>query len=695
MSFAQYLKLLIESNRAVFETTNKSNEPEAEPETEPKEGKEEDEEKEKEEPSVEKPKESSEVGGELSDLFTVIKEKIGGDITDNDARNSSFQAIKQTLDGLDPDQLAKSEKPKELDELLKRIADAKNLPFLQAYLKNLRSNLNKIAIEKRKFKHGEDFKKFYNLKAREALAINRIYKLYTIFNYLSSQTDLDIETLTLASLREQGNRLRKQGEEESFVIKKIGRLDQGIEENEFEVEYKDDRSEKMIKADLGKLVKLDKDGVESQVDVNIAKKMQEAIKKLSKSSEEAIKKEVAESIEEDVNKIEELPDTEEGRESLEINWKPLIDALGNRAAYQPAIERKEKKAPVTIKPNCKKKMTIKNKLLTALRSCLLPRLQGGEVLDPGGDYFKLFKSLEKQNQVWIDFSIKTEMPDEAVRSSFNSGARQKESASESDQLMYLKVCSSWIKQYLESEVDCVLSEKEQTQITTKLENIVKEKEKEIRNYYISKDINMGNFKGIQLKPDLRLPLYTKIKLAVSEADRIAESPLRNVIKGLGQIAVGLLSGIEDRGNPQIAKKNADQNRAIFNGIMGIIRGGVSAVGGKQAGRDFDKGLEKVTQKLRLDAVGLTPYSKEEGPKFFKSAEGKTGRERPLREDMLSIADAGAPTVNPEVPGQIHQVPSTLPADVDPLFLAGPGKKEPKKKKIGKKVLSFSDFLKDR
>lgn len=677
MSFAEYLNQWIKSNNALFEASKGT----AEPETET---------------DADADKKEEEGASELSDLFTIVKEKIGGDIMDNDARNTSFQAIRQTLDSLDPEQLSKIERSKELSDLVKNMADSKNLPFLQAYLKNLRSNLNKIASEKKKFKHGDDFKKFYNIKARESLAINRIYKLYTIFNYLSSQTDLDIETMTLASIREQGSKLRKQGEEENFKITKIGGIDSDLEANEFEIEYEDERTEKLIKADLKKLVRLDEEGKESEVDVKVAKTMQDAIKKLSKSSEEAIKKEVAESLEEDSKKIEELPDTEEGRESLEINWKPLIDALGQRQANQPAIEKKEKTTPVTSKPNCKKKMMIKNKLLSALSSCLLPRLQGGEILPPGGDYFRLFKSLEKRNTVWMDFAIKKEMPDDGIRSRFNSGARSNESSSEADQLDYLKLCKSWITQYIESEEDCVLSERDQTQVMTKLANMVKEKEREIRNYYISKDINMGNFKGIQLKPDVRLPLYTRVKLAVSEEDRIAESPLRNILKGLGQLAAGLLSGIVDKGDPIVAKRNAEQNRAIFNGIMSIVRGGVTAVGGKQAGRDFDKGVEKVTKKLRTDAIGLKPYEKGEGAQFFKSAEGKTGRERTLREDMLSITDAGAPTINPEMPGQTHQVPGTLPTGTDPLFLAGPGKKPSKKKKtIGKKVLSFGDFLKGK
>lgn len=676
MSFAEYLNQWMKNN-ALFESKKDVT---AEPQTE-----------------EDKEKKESDETSEISSLFTIVKEKIGGDINNAQARTTSFDAIRQTLDNLDPDQLSNLDKIRELGVLVKKMTEAQKLPFLQAYLKNLRSNLNRISSEKRKFKHGEDFKKFYNLKARESVAINRIYKLYTIFNYLDKQPEGDLETNTLVSIREQGDQLRKKGEEKSFTISKIGGIDDGLETNEFEVEFEDGTTEKMLKEEIKNLIRVDEEGQEVEIDVKIAKTMKDVIAKLSKSTEDAIKKEVAESIEEDSKKIEEIPDTEEGRESLEINWKPLIDALGAREAVQPAIEKKEKTLPPPTKPNCKKKLVIKNKLMAALNSCLLPKIQGGEVIPPGGDYYKLFKTLEKQNPVWMEYSVKQEMPDGAIRSSFNAGPREKESASEEDQLSYLKLCKRWMVQYVESDVDCSLSEKEQTQTVTKIENMTKEKEREIRNYYLSKDINMGNFKGLQLKPDLRLPLYTRVKLAVSEEDRIAESPLRNVLKGLGQIAIGLLSGIQDRGNPEVARRNAAQNKAIFNGILNIVKGGVTAVGGKQAGRDFDKGVDKVTKTLRTDAAGLSKYGKDEGPKFFKSTEGKTGRERTLREDMLSIADSGAPVINPEAPGQTHQTPGSLPADTtDPLFLAGPGKKESKKKKkFGKKVMNFGDFLKGK
>jgi hypothetical protein len=101
---------------------------------------------------------------------------------------------------------------------------------------------------------------------------------------------------------------------------------------------------------------------------------------------------------------------------------------------------------------------------------------------------------------------------------------------------------------------------------------------------------------------------------------------------------------------------------------------------KQGGRDFEKGVEKVTNKMRLDAVGVTPYEKGEGPSFYKSAEKKTNEE---------AVPASAS------PGVTFQTPATLPSDnMDTFALAGPGKKI-KKKKIIKKVSTFSDFLKSK
>jgi hypothetical protein len=108
---------------------------------------------------------------------------------------------------------------------------------------------------------------------------------------------------------------------------------------------------------------------------------------------------------------------------------------------------------------------------------------------------------------------------------------------------------------------------------------------------------------------------------------------------------------------------------------------------------------KLTNKLRLDTVGLTPYKDNEGPKFFKTADGNTSNEA----IASNITEDGLMMVNPEgtggTPGQVFQTPNMLPSDMDPLSLAGPGKKKKKSTKnkimIGTKVANFKDFLKSK
>jgi hypothetical protein len=56
--------------------------------------------------------------------------------------------------------------------------------------------------------------------------------------------------------------------------------------------------------------------------------------------------------------------------------------------------------------------------------------------------------------------------------------------------------------YIQSEVDGELSKRDMDNAVTKIKSVIQEKEKEIKNYYLSKDFNMENFEGIQLKPNL-------------------------------------------------------------------------------------------------------------------------------------------------------------------------------------------------
>lgn len=377
--------------------------------------------------------------------------------------------------------------------------------------------------------------------------------------------------------------------------------------------------------------------------------------------------------------IDSLPETPEGAQKF-YEYKDLFELLGLTQFLKDALAAKEKKIVAKEKPESvstkRKKRIIDNRLIKGIQYAELPVISN-DIAEVPGDLFKMFKALEKQNSAWMDLALsKYVFTDSARAKEFDTTARQTESVKEEDQLAYLMACRSWSLSYIKGSVDGDLTEKEESNYVTKLGNISTEKEREIKNYYLSRDFNLGNFGGVQLTPEIRLPLYSKVKLPVTDEDRKKESPLRNILKGLGQIVTGLFGAIPDKGNEAVAKMARNRNLAIFNGLNAIVKGTVTVVGGKQAGRDYS---EKVAKLVPGKAV--------------------------VKEDMLSLGDApGVVVVNPESPGQVMQTPDSLPGNnMDIFSLAGPGKKitsTGKSKKKSKKkaakvnhiVSSFSDFM---
>ena len=615
---------------------------------------------------------------ELDELLNIIESGIGGETSDRTARTTSFESIEQVLQKVDILTLEKIKDNPDLQRVLLAMVAPGKVEWMGEYLTKSKKSLSALSSDKKKTDPSLNFEGYKRFILREADVKSRIYKMHLIFKYASDLPELDKETNLLLALKKLDVSLNTSTEADQPTIKihKIGSIDNTVETNEFEVIDSNGESRVMKKEELSDLLEKNPDIAEkAKAIANDSYKKK--LNKLVQRTEDTIRKEVAGSMRETEQVISNLPNDEKTMEKLQVDWKPLIDALGYSKFFSGPIKAKEKEITKNERPSLRKKNRIKEKLMSALSSALLPPMVNGEISDPGGDYYKLFKKLEGQNTAWLEAAIKEVLVDSARIAQFNNSARTAESALEENQLAYLQISSAWIIKYIESEVDGELSKRDTDNAIAKIKSITQQKEKEIKNYYLSKDFNMKNFKGIQLKPDLRLPLYQRVRLAVSEADRIAESPLKNLLKGLGQIAVGLFSTIPDRGDMALAKKNADQNRAVFNGLYSIIKGGVYGVS-KQGGRDFEKGVEKATNKMRLDAVGLTPYEKGEGPKFYKSAEKKTN------EEAAAIS-----------PGATFQTPDTLPSDnMDTFALAGPGKKT-KKKKIIKKVSTFNDFLKSK
>lgn len=360
--------------------------------------------------------------------------------------------------------------------------------------------------------------------------------------------------------------------------------------------------------------------------------------------------------------IEEDEDTEAKQERR----MELLNSLGVQEYINDELDRRGKSIKSSGKESTQYSR-IKNKntsrLIDALDVARLPNISNSEISAPG-DYYRLFKRLEKENSEWINRGLEVYVigaQNAARRSEFETRARNNESIYEEDQITYLNAVKSWIIEYIKNEKDGVLAEKTETNLRTRLENTVSTKEKEIKNYYLSRDFNLGNFGGIQLKPEIDLPLYQKVELAVSEKDRIRESPLRNILKSLGTVITSLAGAIPYKENPETVRVSAARNIAIMNAINSLARGAVSAVGGKQAAREYDKTLTKVF--------------------------GDRDKKKVTEDAVASTTSASVSS-----PGQDFQTPNAMiTGGMDTFSLAGPGKK--KRVKSTGNALSFSEFMK--
>ena len=411
-------------------------------------------------------------------------------------------------------------------------------------------------------------------------------------------------------------------------------------------------------------------------DEDTKKKMEE----IARVSKESLANSYAKIFNIQAKNIESIPETGEGADKLE-SLIELLSSLGVLSLVKEEAAKKKSRMPKEESLSTKKKKRISVRLLRAIAISQLPAISNQQI-DKPGDYFRLFKSLESQNPAWMDLSIEKYVFGGNAKevSDFNATARGTESATEENQINYLRANRSWILSYIKSDKDGTLTDKEENNYVSQLETTCTEKEKEIKNYYLSRDFNISNVSGIQIKPEIKLPLYSKVRLAVSESDRLKESPLRNIVGGALAIVGGLFSRIEDKVDSGALAASKARNEAIFKGISAIAKGTVTLVGGKQAGRDYEAGLEKISSKLNPERITL-------------SQDERKGR---VKEDMIATTDAtGYAPVNPEAPGQFMQTPNSMAGTMDTFSLLGPGKKSEAKKKsktAGAKVLTFADFI---
>ena len=532
----------------------------------------------------------------LDPILNRLNTKVGGEISDDLAKNTSFEAIRYSLDSIPLEYLEDYSNPG-VNKLFKILSSEKNILFVEEYSKDEKYSAEKLFSEIKKSDFSKNSIEFVTRINRLMEPSSRLIKLYHIFNSNAPKINEDVDSNKEAIDRIINN---------SFTG--------GVETIQKLTLHNTDEAERLEKSDISKL----------------------------------------------------------------DEFKELLKGLGLEASVR-ARSIKQKTAQSsqkeeTYRESNRNKKRLINRLMRTMSMAQLPAITDGRVTT-NGDYFKLFKALEKENLAWMENSLAKYVfkGDSARFSQFTTDARNNETALEEDQVIYLNASRSWIHTYIESQMTGTLNAKEVDNYLTSLRNTSQEKEREIKNYYVSRDFNLSNFGGIQIKPEIRIPLYGKVKLAVSEEDRKKESPLRNILGGMGAAATALFSQMPIKAASDLGRAAKQRNLAVLKAVSSIVRAGTRAIGGKQAARDYDALISKLPGNKKKES---------------------------LKEDMLAMTDApGYVAVNPESPGQVLQTPDSIATGMDTFALAGPGRKKSSKgKKKAKpiapsnKVMTFSDFL---
>ena len=646
---------------------------------------------------------------ELNIALKLSEDKIGG--SGKDAETMSFDSIKRVLDII-PSDMVKEEKPNPIiQKIFFNLTDPDRAEIIQKYVDKEANDLDEI-IKKhgsnegvgKIYKRDDSYVADFNQSAQ---MIMRFEKLYNIYSKSANKINLDKELEILKSLRaiDAVLDLGTIGSNASGKIGKIGGLDSDIDKEYVEIIMKDS-SMNIPKSYVSKIISASKsisDKIKSRTESEHAKRLNG----IAKSSAEAIKNwydwasgtfsNLVDDIKGDsgVDADNKMDSADEFSSNTGGSVFNMVFNYGSKeTTLNDELNRIEADAiiPEDIpgRRNIRKKKSIFRKIKETIAMAALPVIQN-ENIKRAGDYYRLFTTLNQEKPDWMNTVLLNKVFQGETKE-FNDfkGGISKEDPREAIQLAYLEACVEWTYRFIESDYISSFTAKEADDCRKAIDMIVIEKKSEIKNYYLSRDFNLGNFNSVLIKPEADIKLYKTIQLAISEEDRKKESSLRNVAGGVGKFITGAFGGIAvDTAALARGKAFAEGDRKFMVGLNQFIKGIVGTVGGKEAARKYNKAL----------------------PDKWKSDKDK---EKSVREDMISPMDSPTSTMVPmEGPGSSHQIPGMMPGNnMDMMSLAGPAggsltTSKTKSKKSGKRskkkkgtlsafgttrVLNFEDFM---
>lgn len=635
---------------------------------------------------------------DLKRAADIAETKIGG--SSDESKEASFQSIKQLLDIVPVELMDKSSKDPSVQKIFYHMTDPEKSKIVDEYVKHESEELEKIIKRTDKsegiqkiMKRDQGFITDFNQSAAMILRFEKLYKLY---KSETVEIDSDPDLNTLKSLKAIGAVIDL-GDGKSGQIISIGGDNSDIDENLVEIKLTVGGTTTMSKDEISKIVS-GKDQLSKNVRKRVASEHAKRMVNISSDSRNSINKwydwasgtfgKFANDLDEESSeteiesKVDSIKDFSDDTNDIVFNM--VFNYKDKEVSLDQAVQRAESRTESTGRRGIRAKKAVFRKIKETLVNAALPIVTNGEIQRPG-DYYRLFVTLDREKGDWMNTVLVNRIfnGDSDQYNKFKS-AIESENPNEDFQTDYLDACHQWVNIFIEDSYMSEFNDKEITEYKETILSIVLEKKKEIKNYYLSKGFNLGNFKSVLINPEIDLPLYKKVSLAVSEKDRKEESSLRNILTGLGSAALSFFGGGVDIDQSVIARgaqfRKAD--REVFRGINKFVKGVVGAAGGKEAARKYQSGMEDRFKSLKQEQV---------------------------KEDMVAPIDGGSGSLNG--PGTAIQTPMSLAGDMDTMSLAGPmggdltrstrkkGKKKKKSRSKGStsssKVLTFQDFIRGR
>ena len=639
----------------------------------------------------------SEDASDLERAVDLAENKIGG--KSSESKESSFQAIKQLLDIVPVELVDKSNQDPAIQKIFYHMTDPEKSKIVDDYVKHESEELDRIIKETDKSEGIQKImsrdQKFIADFNQSAAMILRFEKLYKLYKSEEVEVDSDPGLNQLKSLKAIGAVIDL-GNGETAQILRIGGVDKDLDENSIEIKKNSGDITTVAKSEISRIL-TGSDSLSKGMKKRVASEHSKRMIDISSESRDSINKwynwasdtfgKFADDLESETDElaVESKVDTikDFSSDTNDIVFNMVFNYKDKEMNLDQVVQQAEERTESSGRSGIRRKKAIFRRIKETLANAALPIITNGEIQRPG-DYYRLFNVLNKERGDWMNTVLMNQVfsGNSDQYNKFKT-ALDSEKPNEDFQTDYLDACRGWINMFIEEDYISEFNDKEVVEYKETIKSIFLTKKAEIKNYYLSKGFNLGNFNAVRIDPEVDLPLYKRVKLAASEEDRKKESSLRNILTGLGSASLSFFGGgIEiDRAKIATGDRFRKADKEVFRGLNKFVKGVVGAAGGKQAARNYQSSMED----------------------RFKSL-----KEEPVKEDMVApVGSMGSV----DGPGSTFQTPMSLAGDMDTMSLAGPmggdltrstrkKKKKSKSKKsnggtASSRVLNFDDFMKGR